>query len=678
MNKKLFRILMLALILIAGGVFTYYYFTKKEDSTSLTKAEKEWIESNKLKLIDIDVENDIPVFNYVGEGVVFDFFKDFEAETGLEFNRISLAYGEQGSSKYSFKVSKKVSSNQIRVYEDNYVLLTLNNKKINRLSEIKGLKLGVLKDDLSEIKAFLPGNEFVSYASLKDMDSPLGIDGADAILDGIVVPKILSLKYSLNEKTNIAFQVNDLVVNYVIELGDNETLNKIIKKYYKGWTNENFDDEFNKYFTESYFDFKGIDQNSIAAFKSKRYVYGYIENAPFDVVVNNELMGSNKAIIDKFTSAAEIEAIYKKYDSIADLLDAFQNSKIDLFLNNTNKTGYDLNGYVTGSAYETVLVVISKSNVKENINSLASLNDKKVAVLKDSFVKTLLKAKTVEYKTVNELVKSKADIIVLDYATYEHYKNSRLKNYKTDYIYTLDDGYSFTTKSVSDNQIFNGYFDFYLRLMAQNGAISDGIGEILASEHSKGVFKTIALVIGIALVYIASVILTSRVNKVKQPTVSFKKSEKIKYMDMLTSLKNRNYLNDNIDTWEANKVYPQAIIIIDLNNIAYINDNYGHSAGDEEIKEAANVLIKNQVINSDIVRTNGNEFLIYLVGYKDKQIEFYIKKLNKELKELKHGFGASIGYSMILDDIKTIDDAINEATIEMRKVKEERNEKSGE
>lgn len=31
----------------------------------------------------------------------------------------------------------------------------------------------------------------------------------------------------------------------------------------------------------------------------------------------------------------------------------------------------------------------------------------------------------------------------------------------------------------------------------------------------------------------------------------------------------------------------------------------------------------------------------------------------------------AIGYSMIMDDIKTIDDAINEATLEMKTVKEE-------
>ena len=158
-------------------------------------------------------------------------------------------------------------------------------------------------------------------------------------------------------------------------------------------------------------------------------------------------------------------------------------------------------------------------------------------------------------------------------------------------------------------------------------------------------------------------------NRVKKP--SYRKESKIKYIDMLTSLKNRNYLNDHIETWDNSEVYPQTIIIVDLNNVAYINDNYGHQEGDNVIKEAANVLIKTQIENSDIIRTDGNEFLIYLVGYEEKEIVSYIKKLTKELKELAHGFGAAIGYSMINDGIKTIDDAVNEATLAMRDNKEE-------
>ena len=48
-----------------------------------------------------------------------------------------------------------------------------------------------------------------------------------------------------------------------------------------------------------------------------------------------------------------------------------------------------------------------------------------------------------------------------------------------------------------------------------------------------------------------------------------------------------------------------------------------------------------------------------------------IEELSKEFKELSHGFGAAVGYSMITDGIKTIDDAVNEATLDMRNNKEE-------
>ena len=149
-----------------------------------------------------------------------------------------------------------------------------------------------------------------------------------------------------------------------------------------------------------------------------------------------------------------------------------------------------------------------------------------------------------------------------------------------------------------------------------------------------------------------------------------KKDDKLKFIDVMTSLKNRNYLNYNIKTWEDNVIYPQAIVIIDLNNIKYINDNYGHAEGDEVIKKAASILIVNQEENTDIIRTDGNEFLIYMVGYEEKKVQEYMRKISKEMKELPHEFGASLGYSMITDDIKTIDDAINEATLSMRAAKE--------
>jgi len=61
-----------------------------------------------------------------------------------------------------------------------------------------------------------------------------------------------------------------------------------------------------------------------------------------------------------------------------------------------------------------------------------------------------------------------------------------------------------------------------------------------------------------------------------------------------------------------------------------------------------------------------------MVGYDEKAVVAYTRKIYKELKELPHNYGASVGYSMIMDELKTIEDAINEATILMREQKEKK------
>ena len=133
----------------------------------------------------------------------------------------------------------------------------------------------------------------------------------------------------------------------------------------------------------------------------------------------------------------------------------------------------------------------------------------------------------------------------------------------------------------------------------------------------------------------------------------------------MTNLKNRNYLNDNIDFWSSTKVYPQAVIVIDINRLKSLNDIEGHEAGDNQIKAVASVLIKTQRDNSEIMRTDGDEFMIYLVGYDEKKIGSYIHKLTRELNSSlpNKECGVSIGYSMILNEQTTIDDAINDSLL---------------
>ena len=178
------------------------------------------------------------------------------------------------------------------------------------------------------------------------------------------------------------------------------------------------------------------------------------------------------------------------------------------------------------------------------------------------------------------------------------------------------------------------------------------------------------LIIFVILMYA----LYRRARKIKI-SKKIKKEEKLRYIDQLTSLKNRNYQMENASSWNKNTIYPQAMVVIDLNKIQEINDTLGYEKGDIQIKAAANILIRTQLDNSDIIRTDGTEFLVYLVGYDERQVVSYIKKLYKELKNLPYNFGASIGHSMIDSDKKLIEDALNEAVEDMKKTKQENSAK---
>ena len=96
----------------------------------------------------------------------------------------------------------------------------------------------------------------------------------------------------------------------------------------------------------------------------------------------------------------------------------------------------------------------------------------------------------------------------------------------------------------------------------------------------------------------------------------------------------------------------------------------GHEEGDKQICSVANVLIKTQIDNTEILRMDGNEFFIYMVGYSEKQVVSYIKKIVNGFKRLPYDNGVAIGFSIIEDDTKLVEDAYNEALIKMREDKE--------
>ncbi len=675
-TKKGLIISIIIVILFIISISVYFIFMKEDKKTTLTLIEKQWIEKNKNKMIDLGIVNDIPVFNYSGKGLFFDFLESFEENTNLEFNKLSYKITDEINTEYAFKVVDEVSNKDIVVYKDNYALVTNQAIKYNSLNEINNLTIGVINSDLDKANTYLANKNnitFKTYESYDDLLNDFSNNQDDNEVNAIVIPKNTYLKEIISNNLYIAYNITEMSKNYVISLGNIDNLNDIIKKYYIKWSKENYEKLYNDYLTSNYFSFKNVDEKEIVKFRSKRYLYGFVANKPYDVIVNEKLYGINSSFMKAFSKLANIEISYKNYKDYNSLITDFNENKLDLlFDSNTNNT-YPMDVYNTVSTYNEKVLILSHIKNDIDINSLNSLFNQEIMVLKGSQIATVLndnKINIKQYNNINSLLKNikRNSLIAIDYNTYRYYANNEFANYKIDYEFELSNDYKFIIRDIKDNKLFSDFFNFYLGFVNEKKIINDSFVELISVDKKANNTFLYVIIGGLLVVIGGLIVVLTRRQKVKKPVMS--KENKLKYIDQLTSLKNRNYLNDNIEAWDNSEVYPQTIVIIDLNNIAYINDNYGHNEGDKVIREAANILIRNQIENSDIIRTNGNEFLIYLVGYDEKQVVSYIRKLSKDFKEITHGFGAAFGYSMINDAIKTIDDAVNEATLAMRENKE--------
>lgn len=676
MKKKKLIIIVFLILLSLVGVGTYYFIYNKDDN-NLTSIDKQWIENNKNAIIDISVINNMPVFNYNGEGVLFDFLNDINSSTGLDFNELPYNLGDEVQTGLGLILVDETNKNDVVIYKDNYVILTKANKVYNDLEDINSLNVGVVKSDIENAKYYLKANNSITYKEYNNYDALFtAIKTENNNIDGIILPKLTYFKQIVEDDgLHIAYNISDMYKSLVLRLGEDEKLNNIMSKYLNKWYETSYNESFNSHYTSDYFNFKNVTEQEKTNFKTgKTYTYGFVSYPPYDSVVNKKLVGINYEIINDFAALNNIEISWKEYKTSEQLVKDFNDGKIDFFLDTTSTLEYNVETMISNTKFNDKIVVVSKNN-DNNIKSLSSLKRENVATIKNSKIEESLllydiKAKT--YDNISRMLKDKkdTDIIVIDYLTYDVYKNSYLKDYSIDYSYDLYNNYKFVNNNMEENKVFNDYFMFYLDFVDFNYYKSIVDSSTFKENINVKIGPYLAI---LALVIIILSVLFYSLNKLKtkEKKVNISKEDKIKYIDALTSLKNRAYLNDSIEKWDESEIYPQSIIVIDLNNVAYINDNYGHQEGDNLIKEAAGILINNQIENTEIMRTNGNEFLIYMVNYDEKQVVTYIRKLNKDFKDLSHGFGAAIGYSMINDPIKTIDDAINEATLDMKNNKQE-------
>jgi diguanylate cyclase (GGDEF)-like protein len=155
--------------------------------------------------------------------------------------------------------------------------------------------------------------------------------------------------------------------------------------------------------------------------------------------------------------------------------------------------------------------------------------------------------------------------------------------------------------------------------------------------------------------------------------------KKLAYHGPLTGLPSRLLLGDRFAMAAAashRNDRKTALILLDLDHFKDINDNYGHDAGDEILKEVSDRLVGILRQTDTVCRNGGDEFILLIPEINAKEMideiaQRILVAIGKpfNLHHVEKRIGASLGIAMYPENDKSLEDLIKHADMAMYEVK---------
>lgn len=113
------------------------------------------------------------------------------------------------------------------------------------------------------------------------------------------------------------------------------------------------------------------------------------------------------------------------------------------------------------------------------------------------------------------------------------------------------------------------------------------------------------------------------------------KVKRLSVTDGLTNLYNHSYFHKQLQQKDGEKY---SVAIMDIDNFKDFNDQYGHQAGDQVLRELSEVL-QSEIRENDIVaRYGGEEFVIYFKVVDQSILSRVISRLMNKIRDLEVDF----------------------------------------
>lgn len=194
-------------------------------------------------------------------------------------------------------------------------------------------------------------------------------------------------------------------------------------------------------------------------------------------------------------------------------------------------------------------------------------------------------------------------------------------------------------------------------------------------EHPFLFMQLIVIVFMILNIYYSTITLVKDIEEIQENSAY----REIALKDKLTGLNNRYAFDKDIASISSDSIENLGIISMDINNLKYYNDNFGHMMGDILIKEASKLISS---VFTNVYRTGGDEFVAIVndetVEILDEKKETLVRKTIKYNKDSTNDLllEIAVGYSKYKFGDKSYEQILTRSDAEMYKHKEQLKERS--
>lgn len=298
----------------------------------------------------------------------------------------------------------------------------------------------------------------------------------------------------------------------------------------------------------------------------------------------------------------KINIINEPYEGWDKIIARFENKEVKS-LGIVNCSGREKKYIFSDRLIDINTYKIYKLDCKENVDS-------KVGVLKESVEDYISR----EYYPKENIIRYKNKIELIDALKREEVKSilhvnpylSGVSGYNSEIFYSFPINLAFNKEDIIFKNIFNKAYIYLVDkdILREKSIESDkrfSALKVKEAEYLRGLLYRGVLLFLISLVFMLGIFFIEKRKKAKE-------LEKIAFFDILSTLGNRYNFNNACEEFESKS---GVCIVVDLDNFKNANDTFGHSVGDEIIKECG-VLLKNIFGEKNTFRISGDEYYIFV------------------------------------------------------------------